>query len=251
MTGPTGMYMYDSTTASEIREDAQIVAGYIDGLYAWSEADWARFPNAKHVLIVTNPLNGGDVYDCEPGNRSDDPYVWPAQAVDWATRRVAAGIVPTIYCDRNDWPILRTAITNAGLECAWWIAAPHTQPSEMDGAIAVQFAFANDPAACGKNVDVSYVYGPPLLPELPPVPTLPEIPPFPGYAIYGEGMYPNPPNEAVRQFQAQLEARGYDCGGADGRDGPNTTNTMKRFQADAEIETDGVGGPITWEKLWS
>lgn len=90
--------MYDSTTPAAIPADAQMVAGYVDGAYAWTDADWARFPNAVKVRIAVNPAtNDGHVLDVEPGN-------WDAvQSVDWVIMR-RAGIFPTglaeptVYC---------------------------------------------------------------------------------------------------------------------------------------------------------
>lgn len=151
--------MYDTSTPSQIPTSAQIVAGYINGRYAWKDTDWARFPAAKHVRITVDPtVNDGDVYDCEPGNRSNDPNVWPAQTAAWVHARVNAGIVPVVYCDLSDWQALKTTVAG----CEWWIADPHTNGAPIDGAIAVQYAWPGDPATQGLNVDVSYVYGSPL-----------------------------------------------------------------------------------------
>jgi hypothetical protein len=85
--------MYDSTTASAIPTNAAMVAGYCDGLYVWSEADWNRFPNAVKVRIAVKPYtNDGHALDVEPGN-------WNAAAsVDWVLLRRSAGMVPTVYC---------------------------------------------------------------------------------------------------------------------------------------------------------
>lgn len=72
--------MYDSTTASDIPADAEIVAGYVDGRYAWSDADWARFPNAVKVRISVFGSLDADVLDVEPSDATPaDAAVWVAQ----------------------------------------------------------------------------------------------------------------------------------------------------------------------------
>ena len=43
--------MYDSANANGIPKDAKAGAGYINGKFEWSKADWARFPNATKVRI--------------------------------------------------------------------------------------------------------------------------------------------------------------------------------------------------------
>lgn len=48
--------MYDTigqNAAAIPRQDAQLVAGYAQGEFMWSEADWARFPGIPHVRIAT------------------------------------------------------------------------------------------------------------------------------------------------------------------------------------------------------
>src|SRR5207302_7292844 len=92
--------MYDGISADAhlIPTNAPLVAGYDDGRYAWSGADWARFPSAIHVHIaVFASTDSGTVLDCEPGNAT------PAQSVDWVLMRRRAGVDPTVYCGRNTW----------------------------------------------------------------------------------------------------------------------------------------------------
>lgn len=252
--------MYDTTTPDQIPDDATMVAGYVNGRYAWTETDWQRFPNAKKLQITIDPSqNVGDIYDGEPGNRSDDPNVWPGEGATWAKTRIASGHpFPVQYCDQNDHPIYYAAYQKIGLaddQYGFWIADPHTPPHTLPGAIAVQYGWASDPVAGGRNVDVSCVYaGPWIGAETPtpnPTPPAPSVPAFPGYISYGVGMPPAAPSQPVKDFQARLNARGYDCGAVDGRDGPVTTTVLKRFQASADLVTDGIGGPLTWKALWA
>ena len=85
--------MYDGINASRLPRDAQLAAGYVDGLYAWSAADWARFsPGTVRVRIaVFASTDDGEVLDVEPGNAT------PAESVDWVLMRRRAGVDPTVY----------------------------------------------------------------------------------------------------------------------------------------------------------
>lgn len=76
---------------------------------------------------------------------------------------------------------------------------------------------------------------------------LPVVPAFPGYVRL------NDRGPAVEDFQYRLQARGYSVGsfGADGKFGMDTYHALVAFQRDAGISDDGVGGPITWTRLWT
>lgn len=133
--------MYDgiNTDAHAIPTSARLVAGYVDGLYAWSAADWARFPNSVNVRIaVFATTNDGVVLDCEPGNCT------PAQSVDWVRMRRAAGVDPTVYCGRNTWwSQIRAAFRARGVpEPHYWVADYNVGaagPQIPTGAIALQY----------------------------------------------------------------------------------------------------------------
>jgi len=43
---------YDAIHPANIPTNAQMVAGYVDGRYAWSAADWARFPHSVKARIA-------------------------------------------------------------------------------------------------------------------------------------------------------------------------------------------------------
>lgn len=131
--------MYDGITASRLPVSAQMVAGYVDGLYKWSAADWARFPNSVKVRIaVFADTNDGHVLDCEPGNCT------PAQSVDWVLMRRRAGIDPTVYCNQTDpvtgWPAVRAAFRARGVaEPHYWVAKYDGVQSIPAGAIGKQY----------------------------------------------------------------------------------------------------------------
>jgi peptidoglycan hydrolase-like protein with peptidoglycan-binding domain len=50
---------------------------------------------------------------------------------------------------------------------------------------------------------------------------------------------------AVKDLQKQLNAKGFNCGAADGIFGPKTESAVKAFQKAAHIAVDGIVGPQT------
>jgi hypothetical protein len=96
------------------------VAGYVNGTYAWSQAEWDLFPHADHVTIsVRAAANEGDVLDCEPGD------AMPAQVRAWIEMRHAAGLYrPTVYCSESAVPAVRagTGPLILGRDYDIWVA---------------------------------------------------------------------------------------------------------------------------------
>lgn len=115
--------MYDSTRPSAIPADAEMVAGYVDGIYRWKPEDWARFPNAVKVEISAIGTDRGTVVDVETG------CVWPPEnAVPWVQRARARGVDPTVYCNwLNDLGPTRAAFDRAG------VTQPHYWVAKYDG----------------------------------------------------------------------------------------------------------------------
>jgi hypothetical protein len=126
--------MYDSTTAADIPADAEVVAGYVDGKYAWSPADWARFPNAVKVRItVFGGTLDADVLDVEPGDATAQ------EAADWVRQKNARGERPTIYCGGYN----RAAVDAAcrGLAYDIWLADPNGIAHLAADTVATQYAW--------------------------------------------------------------------------------------------------------------
>lgn len=143
--------MYDSVDAAAIPTDAAMVAGYVDGAYRWSDAAWARFPNAVHVGIATQAsTNDGTVLDIERGDAT------PRDAPGWLRWRQEAGIVqPTLYCGLAAVGAVREAC--GGLLYWLWVADWTGQPHAVSYAAAVQYA---DGRMLGTGYDLSIVYDP-------------------------------------------------------------------------------------------
>lgn len=141
--------MADSITPTDIPiNDPQtgrpwaLVAGYVDGLYAWPTSGWARFPASRHVRVaVFSSTNAGDVIDRETGDATAD------QAVDWVLMRRAAGHpAPTVYCSYFSWLSCQNAFLTRGVaQPEWWISG-YPSPTDANGnpvipvgAVAHQF----------------------------------------------------------------------------------------------------------------
>lgn len=142
--------MYDSITAADIPAGAGMVGGYVDGIFRWSDADWARFPNAVRVRIaVSAATNDGHVLDQETGNAT------PEQAPGWVQMRRAAGADPSVYTNLGNWDTLRAAFLAQGVaEPHYWIAEWTGVPHSLPGAVACQYA---NPTFTGAHYDLSLV----------------------------------------------------------------------------------------------
>lgn len=224
--------MYDSTTAADIPTTAMIVGGYIDGFYAWTVEDWARFPSAVQVDIIVDPSHDdGDVYDCETGNGI------PADAPLWVAKRRNSGhSYPVVYCNLSTWQAVKDAFVNASVTPpGYWIAEWTGQPHMIPGADAVQYA---DPTTSGGHYDLSEVYSGPWLDAVtPPVaPAQPQPRELSMTTPYMAG-------DDVRAVQAHVGA------GVDGIYGPQTAAAVQRWQTAHGLTPDGIVGPLTWHSL--
>ena len=171
--------LYDSTNANDIPTTAKVVGGYVDGAYAWSWANWGRFPNAQWVSIaVFASTNNGFVLDVEDGCST------PAQAPGWAKMRRAAGITNvTVYCSRSIMGEVQAAFNAANEpQPLYWIADWTGTPHLVPGSVATQYA---DPPGSGGHYDLSVTNDiwPGVTPE-PPKPPLPPNPQEPTVQVY-------------------------------------------------------------------
>lgn len=129
--------LYDSITPSAIPRDAKMVAGYVDGLYRWTDEDWALFPNAVHVTITALGHDNAVVLNLEPNG------YWPADlGVGWVLRARARGVDPTIYLNyRNHLALVQAAFDRAGVPRPhFWVAEYNGVQNIPDGTIAKQYA---------------------------------------------------------------------------------------------------------------
>lgn len=143
--------MYDSITATDIPTTAAMVAGYLSpSRFAWTVADWQRFPNAVLVHIaVRASTDAGHVLDVEQGDAT------PGEAVAWVQMRRRAGADPTVYCSLHDLPTVMAAFTQAGVTPPhYWVAHYDGQAVLPAGVVAKQYT---DAPASGGHYDLSVV----------------------------------------------------------------------------------------------
>lgn len=138
--------MYDSVTAGNIPTSAQLVAGYVSPSgYAWSAANWARFPNSVLVRITPQVSHTGvgiQVLDVETGDAT------PAQAPGWVKAQRALGQDPTVYCSQSVWQTVQNEFNAQGVaQPHYWIAAypggGSTVLPSLNGIVAVAHQYAD------------------------------------------------------------------------------------------------------------
>ena len=183
--------VWDSVTPNEIPSTAQIVAGYVDGEYAWSAADWHRLGAAQHVTITVFGNQGARVADVENGDLT------ATQAARWCQVELDAGRRPTLYSATSTWtdeiqPAL-AAIGEFPAAIDWWAADPTGVPHLYPGSVATQYAWNAFNQTDGLNVDLSMTNGTwpgSMVPDAPkPPPPAPVKPSFVGIAHCPTGGY--------------------------------------------------------------
>jgi hypothetical protein len=145
--------MYDSITSGDIPLGRQMVAGYVDGTYAWTPADWARHLSSTQVRItVTGATLDADVADVENGDLT------AAQGADWVKRMLAAGKRPTLYFSASRNAEIDAAVSAAGVgPDDGWMKWSANWTGVVPGApygIAEQYA---NPGTSGGHYDLSLV----------------------------------------------------------------------------------------------
>lgn len=188
--------MYDSVTPTNIlNHDAtpEMVAGYANGRYAWTQEEWDLFPNALKVRIAVRAnYYDAHVLDCEEGDAT------PAQCPAWARQRRLMGEVPIIYCNRSTRPLVTAAFDNEETEHPlFWIATASGKETIPDGAIGAQFLL--DWQGVDVSVMADFIPG---IDELPFTPSMKEREEFDmrGYATTTEKMLPIPCDGARQLF---------------------------------------------------
>lgn len=166
--------MYDSATGMTIPAHATVVAGYIDGVYKWTTAEWDRFTHALKIEIaISASLNSGDVLDIETGDAT------PEQAEGWIKLRKAAGYYrPTIYCSRETVPAVRTGTgkyvlgTDYDLWVGDWTGVAHEVTAPGPGA---ELTVAVVQYASTSAYDISVLYDDDWPHRTPPAPPKPKV----------------------------------------------------------------------------
>jgi hypothetical protein len=143
--------MADSVTAGDIPVGRfPFVAGYVDGAYAWSEANWQLHRTSIEVgIAVSAATNAGEALDVETGDAT------PAQAVDWCHMRRLAGVIPTVYIQYSRWLEAENAFKARNTpEPLWWVADWNNTADLFHPSVAHQYA---NPTLSGGHYDLSAV----------------------------------------------------------------------------------------------
>ncbi len=85
--------MYDSINPSQIPQDAEAVAGYVDGNWPTYPTLRAKFPHAYRLSVAVFAADDAEALDIENFD------AWPGQAPGWVSRQQARGVRrPVLYC---------------------------------------------------------------------------------------------------------------------------------------------------------
>ena len=152
--------MRDSTTAGDIPiHGTDLVAGYINGTYAWSDENYGRFPGIPHVFIdIHGDHPNAGVLDVEPG------CAHLGAAAGWVKARKALlphAYTPIIYTNRDQLTPLFDTLAAEGLrveqDFRLWIATLDgtREVHDMTGVTAVQYKRARK-----QNKDGSWAESP-------------------------------------------------------------------------------------------
>lgn len=144
--------MYDADEPYDIPRDAEMVAGYVDGIYAWSATEWGWFPRSTKVTISAVGAKWDvHLYDLEPG------CIWPPENVlPLIVTARANGRWPAVYCNQlNHWAYIRQMFRMRGMEEPPYIVANYDGVAVIpDGAVGKQY---KHPPQIGKHYDLSVV----------------------------------------------------------------------------------------------
>lgn len=145
--------MADSVTASDIPVGQfDFVAGYVDGAYAWSGADWKLHDQSRHIRIAVSPYtHDADVLDVEQGDAT------PEQAGNWLRVEVDAGRWKVLYFSAANFAAVHAAaLANGVQDDQWgqWVADWDGVAVLPPGPVAKQYA---NPTLSGGHYDLSVV----------------------------------------------------------------------------------------------
>lgn len=201
--------MADSVTSADIPSGFPLVGYYVDGLYAWSDADRRRHQASILVgITVTGATLDAQVADVENGDLT------AAEGAAWARRKHDAGQFPWLYFSYSRFGEVAAAVHAAGVpDNAWaaWIALWDGVNQLLPNNSLKQYA---NPTLSGGHYDLSiaadYLPGidpapvPPQPPAPPPVPPPPvPVPPTPPPT---PPVPPAPPIDNTRSAWARLAA---------------------------------------------
>ncbi|HEY1920297.1 MAG TPA: hypothetical protein VGH27_32400 [Streptosporangiaceae bacterium] len=145
MAKKTPVTMYDAAVPDNIPASAQVVAGYVDGSYAWTADDWHKWPDADKVLITVNGSLKANVADVENGAMTAD------DARNWIVAKQKAHMRGcTIYCSQANLGSVWSACK--GHAYYIWVADWTGSAHEVARTVATQYSSVDN------QYDLSMVY---------------------------------------------------------------------------------------------
>jgi hypothetical protein len=158
----TMLKMYDSTTATDIPPDADMVMGYVDGAWPnWFEVRQLFSHLSPHhtPTVATSPLHDADILDVEPGNfqiNGSDGFSL-SEVSKWVNRqrKIKPHQAPVVYVSLAFVDVVKESLRKDGVDFPQWFIADWTGiPHLVLGSVATQYA---DPSTSGGHYDVTWV----------------------------------------------------------------------------------------------
>jgi hypothetical protein len=146
----------DSTNGFDIPQGTPMVGGYVDGIFKWSDQEWAFHSGSKKVRIACfSGTNDGDVGDVETGDMQ--PWEFPG----WANMRLHSGkIFVVAYVNRSNRPVIESSLRSSGLtgsQVGLWIATDDGTQFVPQGSYPVMGVQYANPLITGHHYDESFV----------------------------------------------------------------------------------------------
>jgi hypothetical protein len=154
--------MYDAVVLSNIPDDAEAVAGYVDGRWPTFQSLSSRWPHAHRLSIATSPASRADALDVEQGDARLE------EVPDWVLANSTAGRPrPVLYASVSAMQAVVDELLGAGIPrnhfrlwTAHYTGTPHLCGPRCglgfrDSAGATQYT----DRALGRSLDASLVGG--------------------------------------------------------------------------------------------
>ena len=127
--------MFDAVGITHIPNDAEMVAGYVNGFWPTYNDLVARFPHAHHVSIAVTAGVVADVLDVERGDAT------PADVPLWVKEMRNLKRKPIVYCSRSNVPAVQSECAKALVaEPFFWVADWTNHPHLVPGSVGTQWA---------------------------------------------------------------------------------------------------------------
>ena len=264
---------FDSTSSSDVQAAnppaGAVIFGYANGEFAWTEEDWAKFPEPEFrratigVYIPGEDITGldCDLLDVEAqylADKSPNRTDCLNQSTRWAVRRREEHKTPGFYTSADSRELLEATVgTGAGWFLADWAGVEHQAAGEgvlatQDGSPSVPLpgeGHWDDWDIDNAAFDAWYAGNHSPAPAPTPEPAEPAQPPKEGTVNVTLPQLAAPATGPSVKAAQQLLKESDPNLAVDGVFGPLTHAAVEAFQAAHELAQDGVIGVHTWGAL--